>query len=262
MKYYFYFVIALALFVCGCQSTPESGNSAFDNSSAELSSSDDSTLSSNDSFTLEDNGAPLNFPGGSATYSSSSFADEVDSQVLNGSSNDLPFIDPSAPAIDSNSAFIPSGRPGSDGFTPLQPSYRYVGNTPSYTSSYNTYIPPSPTYPSSYITPVGKGGTYTVKSGDSLWKIARANGCTVKALAEANGISENGILPIGKKLKIPGGSSSSSASYGQVSGDTYTVKPGDSYYKIGKKLKINYIKLMNANGGSDKLTPGQVIKLP
>ena len=43
---------------------------------------------------------------------------------------------------------------------------------------------------------------YVVKSGDTLGKIAYANGITVKCLKEMNGLSSNG-LRIGQKLKIP-----------------------------------------------------------
>ncbi|MBP5357642.1 MAG: LysM peptidoglycan-binding domain-containing protein, partial [Treponema sp.] len=44
---------------------------------------------------------------------------------------------------------------------------------------------------------------YTVEKGDSLWGISRKYGVTVKDLCDANSISENGILSIGKKLIVP-----------------------------------------------------------
>ncbi len=43
---------------------------------------------------------------------------------------------------------------------------------------------------------------YTVKSGDTLTKIARAHGVTVKALESENGLSTTKIK-VGQKLKIP-----------------------------------------------------------
>jgi LysM repeat protein len=49
----------------------------------------------------------------------------------------------------------------------------------------------------------GVGGeTYTVKSGDTLSKIAKAHGTTVKALRAENNLTTDHIL-VGKKLKIP-----------------------------------------------------------
>jgi hypothetical protein len=49
------------------------------------------------------------------------------------------------------------------------------------------------------------GGTYTVKSGDTLSKIAQQNGITVQALAAANDIDLNSrvILRVGQQLQIP-----------------------------------------------------------
>ena len=43
---------------------------------------------------------------------------------------------------------------------------------------------------------------YVVKSGDSLTRIAKAHGTTVKALKAANGL-ENDRIVVGAKLKIP-----------------------------------------------------------
>jgi LysM repeat protein len=45
-------------------------------------------------------------------------------------------------------------------------------------------------------------GTYTVKSGDNLIKIAKANGTTVKLLQSENNLKTTGIK-VGQKLKIP-----------------------------------------------------------
>ncbi len=49
----------------------------------------------------------------------------------------------------------------------------------------------------------GKGGSYVVKPGDSLAKIARTTGTSVDALKAANGISTSSIR-IGQTLVIPG----------------------------------------------------------
>ena len=44
--------------------------------------------------------------------------------------------------------------------------------------------------------------TYTVRSGDTLGKIARAHGTTVKKLCKLNGLRENSTLRVGQKLKV------------------------------------------------------------
>jgi len=47
-------------------------------------------------------------------------------------------------------------------------------------------------------------GTHTVKSGETLSKIAAKLGTTVKALADANGIRDANRIAVGQVLKIPG----------------------------------------------------------
>jgi len=257
-----FFLVAFAALIAlsGCRSTPEQSTDSYDD--AELTSTEDT--GSTDSFGGSSENFYLDSGDSFSTASGSGLGEQVDQEVLGGrSSGDDVFIDPSAPAVDNTYSY----RAGSDGFVPLRsgsttyrPTYNYSGSpAPSsggyYDSSWRS---------TSSSSAKASGGTYTVKKGDSLWKIARANGCTVQALADANGLDANGILKIGTKLKIPGysSSSSSSSSSSASSGSTYTVKKGESYYTIGKKLNVNYIKLMKANGGSELLKPGQVITIP
>jgi murein DD-endopeptidase MepM/ murein hydrolase activator NlpD len=64
---------------------------------------------------------------------------------------------------------------------------------------------------------------YTVRSGDSLWAISRANGITVDQLAEANGLNPNNVLPIGTQLVIPGSAGTGSSSSSSSGGSAQTV---------------------------------------
>ena len=41
-----------------------------------------------------------------------------------------------------------------------------------------------------------------MRSGDTLYSIAKRNGTTVKRLCQLNGISENAKLKVGQKLKL------------------------------------------------------------
>ena len=43
---------------------------------------------------------------------------------------------------------------------------------------------------------------YTVRSGDTLSKIAKRNGTSVKRLCQLNGIKETSTLRVGQKLKL------------------------------------------------------------
>ena len=46
------------------------------------------------------------------------------------------------------------------------------------------------------------GGNYTVNRGDTLSKIAKAHGTSVKALVAANGLANPHVLKVGKSLKV------------------------------------------------------------
>ncbi|MEQ8822289.1 MAG: peptidoglycan DD-metalloendopeptidase family protein [Sumerlaeia bacterium] len=50
-------------------------------------------------------------------------------------------------------------------------------------------------------------GIYTVRKGDSLWKIAQNSGTTVDALKSLNGLSGNN-LAVGQQLRLPGAEAS------------------------------------------------------
>ncbi|MDR3357445.1 MAG: LysM peptidoglycan-binding domain-containing protein [Desulfovibrio sp.] len=49
----------------------------------------------------------------------------------------------------------------------------------------------------------GRGGTVTVKAGDTLYSIAKAGKVSMKALMEANNMKPGTLLKIGRKLVIP-----------------------------------------------------------
>ena len=53
------------------------------------------------------------------------------------------------------------------------------------------------------VTDVTPATTYTVVSGDSLWKIARKTGTTVAELQRANRLTSNSRLTVGQKLIVP-----------------------------------------------------------
>lgn len=97
---------------------------------------------------------------------------------------------------------------------------------------------------------------YTVKSGDTLWKIANANGISVDELKSANNLSSNS-LSIGQLLLIPSKNQSPSQP-----GETYTVKSGDSLWKIANQFNTTVSNLKSLNNlSSDVLQIGQVLKV-
>jgi peptidoglycan hydrolase-like protein with peptidoglycan-binding domain len=70
--------------------------------------------------------------------------------------------------------------------------------------------------------------TVTVKSGDTLSKIAKDNNTTVSAIAKASGISNPDKINVGQKITIPSSSSSSSSSSKSSSSSSSSSKSGSS----------------------------------
>ena len=96
--------------------------------------------------------------------------------------------------------------------------------------------------------------TYTVKSGDSLYKLANNFNTTVEKIKDLNNLTSNN-LSIGQVLKIP---TTTSNNY-----ITYTVKSGDSLYKLANlyNTTVQDIKDLN-NLTSNNLSINQVLKIP
>ena len=101
-------------------------------------------------------------------------------------------------------------------------------------------------------------GTYTVKSGDTLWSIANANDMTVAQLKQKNDLSNDKIY-VGQTLNV---SSTKSASATSTASTTYTVKSGDSLWQIASAngTTVNQLKALN-NLSSDLIYAGQQLKL-
>lgn len=96
---------------------------------------------------------------------------------------------------------------------------------------------------------------YTVKKGDSLWKIASKYNTTVEKLKSANNLKTN-TLSVGQKLVIPSISVSPEVS------DTYIVQKGDSLWSIANKFNMTVSELKNLNNLTNNLLSiGQVLKI-
>lgn len=110
-------------------------------------------------------------------------------------------------------------------------------------------------------------GTYQVKAGDSLYKIATAYGTSVEKLKASNNLTKDIIYP-GQQLIIPGQQTTptqptpTQPNTGQPgeTNSSYKVQAGDSLWKISQKfgLSVNQLKSLN-NLTSDTIYTGQIL---
>ncbi len=116
---------------------------------------------------------------------------------------------------------------------------------------------PSPTHCPS-------GTSYTIKSGDTMYEIARRHNISLAALIAANPqISDpNRIFP-GQVICIPG--SGGSGGFGCPGGRVYRVVSGDTLYLIAQRSGVTLDALIRANPqikNPDLIFPGQEICIP
>jgi len=119
------------------------------------------------------------------------------------------------------------------------------------------------------VVPEANGAEYTVVKGDTLGKIAKAHGVTLKALEAANPNVQPTKLKVGQKLTIPAGSATAPAETPAVAagvgggGETYVVKSGDTLTKIAKSqgTTVKAIETEN-NLSTTKIKVGQKLKIP
>lgn len=115
-------------------------------------------------------------------------------------------------------------------------------------------------------------GTYTVKAGDSLYRIAKNHNMSLQELKSLNNLSSD-LIFAGQVLKVSGQvttnqpstntNTSQNSNQAQTSGNgTYTVKAGDSLYRIAVNHNMSLQELKNLNNlSSNLIMPGQVLKV-
>jgi LysM repeat protein len=109
--------------------------------------------------------------------------------------------------------------------------------------------------------------TYTVKSGDSIERIARRHGSTAAALAKFNGLKPSSIIHPGQKLNIPGATAATASETTPAprpaESRSHVVVAGDTFYKISVKYGVTVDQLIASNPGVDHraLRLGQLINV-
>lgn len=136
-------------------------------------------------------------------------------------------------------------------------------------------LPPE-TFPTTASVDLDRRGVYHVKAGDNLWRISRDQKVPVETLLSLNRLTPRSVLKPGQRLNLrpasvaarpvtdskavrpvsaahtpPPGKSSPATGTRRME---YTVKNGDSLYRIAGRFKVGVSQLMHWNG-IDKRRP-------
>jgi membrane-bound lytic murein transglycosylase D len=101
-------------------------------------------------------------------------------------------------------------------------------------------------------------GSHEVKSGETLWQIARDNDVSVEALQKANDLESATIKP-GMQLRLPASASAAPA----VEFAEHVVRGGDTLWGIARKYGSSVEAIQEANKlGKRAIQPGQKLAIP
>lgn len=108
---------------------------------------------------------------------------------------------------------------------------------------------------------------HTVRSGESLYTIARKYGSNVSAIQQANGLRRSLIHP-GQNLIVPrfgtNNPSTRARTFSASSSGTYTVQRNDNLWEIARGFSVSVESLCAVNGLSRNsvIRPGQRLRIP
>lgn len=134
----------------------------------------------------------------------------------------------------------------------------------------NPPVQPPPAMTPPPVAPETAGTEYVVVKGDSLWKIARKNGVTVKAIEAANPGIDPARIKVGQKLSIPAATSAAGAATDMTASSSsgggeeiYIVKSGDTLSKIAKHHGTTVKAIESENGlSTTHIKVGEKLKIP
>jgi membrane-bound lytic murein transglycosylase D len=118
----------------------------------------------------------------------------------------------------------------------------------------------APTVRNVSTAPASSAGSYRVRSGDTLGRIAKRHGVSERTLADVNGIRNKSLVKVGQVLRIPGAAGGAVAAPGGV----YTVRRGDTIESIARKHGVAAHSIVALNGLANKhrIKAGQRLYLP
>lgn len=107
--------------------------------------------------------------------------------------------------------------------------------------------------------------THTVVAGENLYRIGLKYGISWVTLAQINKLADPNNIKVGQVLQL----SSTTALVAEptpspLTETTYTVRRGDTLFRIGLAYGINWVQIAEANGivNPNQIFAGQVLKIP
>lgn len=111
------------------------------------------------------------------------------------------------------------------------------------------------------VTAPATTGNYTVKAGDTLYKIATTVGVTVAQVKSWNNLPSD-IIFVGQTLHLKASETAKETSKPENVTTGYTVKSGDTLYSIARVNGVSVTQLLEWNNTtSDTIYPGQTLRV-
>lgn len=104
--------------------------------------------------------------------------------------------------------------------------------------------------------------THKVKQNETVWALSKKYGVSIQSIEKLNRINSNHLIITGQTLQIPSKDGSQTVNKNDNK-STYTIKSGDTLWRIAQNNHISLDELLSLNNlnASDIIYPGQVIKL-
>lgn len=104
--------------------------------------------------------------------------------------------------------------------------------------------------------------THKVKQNETVWALSKKYGVSIQSIEKLNRINSNHLIITGQTLQIPSKDGSQTVNKNDDK-STYTIKSGDTLWRIAQNNHISLDELLSLNNlnASDIIYPGQVIKL-